>query len=261
MYAVFCYFDTNGYNLILSHPRTRGRRTHTSTDAERATDCDTQGHGSVSVPDEVIQKEGSDMDVDSGPPSLPESEISLYVPEPTPVPSSVGSEEGEGSQCLEVFGDDGDEVEAPSAPQPDADDESPVSPHCMDVLSEDGGKVEVPSGASVKDTPMSPQDESGPDGSLVKAEWASVASDDTIALSEDGEDQLEDLATWAREPNQESVTIRSEEMAVALDSARLPPTFRVLRYGDPEGASGDEMHFSDFHVSTRDEGGDDGNLE
>ena len=45
-------------------------------------------------------------------------------------------------------------------------------------------------------------------------------------------------------------------MAVALDSARLLPTFRVLRYGDPEEDSEEEAQFSDFHVSTGDDSAD-----
>ena len=126
------------HNCFLSYPRTRGRRRDTTTDTERATDCDIKCKGSVSVPDEVLELEGTaDM----------ESEMSLYIPEPTPVPSSCGSEGGEGSQHLEVLSEDGDKVEAPPAPQPDADEEGPVTPQYMDVLSEDGDKVEAPPGS------------------------------------------------------------------------------------------------------------------
>ena len=90
------------------------------------------------------------MDVDSGSPSLPESEISPYIPEPTPVPSSCGSEGGVESQYMDVVSEDGDKVEAPSAAQPDADEEGPVSPQQSVADGSDG---------NAPDTPMSPHDE------------------------------------------------------------------------------------------------------
>ena len=74
--------------------------------------------------------------------------------------------------------------------------DTPMSPNeepfSDEVPPEDGPTSPLDEGdaVSVKDTPMSPHNDTGPDGSLIKAEWASVASDETIALSDDGEDQI-----------------------------------------------------------------------